>query len=182
MNGLIEMINEYVMEECRKYKETSDRYICKIASPEEMEQKWDYEISIHAEKENWIAWKAEAIEGCRSGRSIPYYGILDGTVICEATAILKPELKQVPEQMAELCAFRTNSAYRGQGYFSKLKDFMLKDLKQKGYAKAVVGVEPEETMNREMYHHWGFTEYLCSETETYPDGTVIRVDFFVKSL
>ncbi len=182
MNGLIEMINEYVMEECRKYKETSDRYICKIASPEEMEQKWDYEISIHAEKENWIAWKAEAIEGCRSGRSIPYYGILDGTVICEATAILKPELKQVPEQMAELCAFRTNSAYRGQGYFSKLKDFMLKDLKQKGYAKAVVGVEPEETMNREMYHHWGFTEYLCSDTETYPDGTVIRVDFFVKSL
>ena len=182
MNGLIEMINEYVLEECRKYKETSDRYICKIASPEEMEQKWDYEISIHAEKENWIAWKAEAIEGCRSGRSIPYYGILDGTVICEATAILKPELKQVPEQMAELCAFRTNSAYRGQGYFSKLKDFMLKDLKQKGYAKAVVGVEPEETMNREMYHHWGFTEYLCSDTETYPDGTVIRVDFFVKSL
>ena len=182
MNGLIEMINEYVMDECRKYKETSDRYICKIASPEEMEQKWDYEISIHAEKENWIAWKAEAIEGCRSGRSIPYYGILDGTVICEATAILKPELKQVPEQMAELCAFRTNSAYRGQGYFSKLKDFMLKDLKQKGYAKAVVGVEPEETMNREMYHHWGFTEYLCSDTETYPDGTVIRVDFFVKSL
>ena len=182
MNGLIEMINEYVMEECRKYKETSDRYICKIASPEEMEQKWDYEISIHAEKENWIAWKAEAIEGCRSGRSIPYYGILDGTIICEATAILKPELKQVPEQMAELCAFRTNSAYRGQGYFSKLKDFMLKDLKQKGYAKAVVGVEPEETMNREMYHHWGFTEYLCSDTETYPDGTVIRVDFFVKSL
>ena len=182
MNGLIEMINEYVLEECRKYKETSDRYICKIASPEEMEQKWDYEISIHAEKENWIAWKAEAIEGCRSGRSIPYYGILDGTVICEATAILKPDLKQVPEQMAELCAFRTNSAYRGQGYFSKLKDFMLKDLKQKGYAKAVVGVEPEETMNREMYHHWGFTEYLCSDTETYPDGTVIRVDFFVKSL
>ena len=59
---------------------------------------------------------------------------------------------------------------------------MLKDLKQKGYAKAVVGVEPEETMNREMYHHWGFTEYLCSDTETYPDGTVIRVHFFVKSL
>ena len=58
-----------------------NRYICKIASAEEMEQKWDYEIGIHAEKENWIAWKGEAIEGARSGRSIPYYGILDGTVI-----------------------------------------------------------------------------------------------------
>ena len=70
-----------------------NRYICKIASAEEMEQKWDYEIGIHAEKENWIAWKSEAIEGARSGRSVPYYGILDGTVICEATAIPNPGLK-----------------------------------------------------------------------------------------
>lgn len=59
---------------------------------------------------------------------------------------------------------------------------MMKDLKRKGYTKAVVGVEPEETLNREMYHHWGFTEYLCSDTETYPDGTVIHVDFFMKPL
>lgn len=159
-----------------------NRYICKIASAEEMEQKWDYEIGIHAEKENWIAWKGEAIEGARSGRSIPYYGILDGTVICEATAIPNPDLKQAPDHAVELCAFRTNKVYRGQGYFSKLKDFMLKDLKRKGYTKAVVGVEPEETLNREMYHHWGFTEYLCSDTETYPDGTVIHVDFFMKPL
>ena len=120
-----------------------NRYICKIASAEEMEQKWDYEIGIHAEKENWIAWKGEAIEGARSGRSIPYYGILDGTVICEATAIPNPDLKQAPDHAVELCAFRTNKAFRGQGYFSKLKDFMLKDLKRKGYTKAVVGVEPE---------------------------------------
>ena len=66
-------------------------YVCKIASMEEMEQKWNYEIAQPAEKENWLAWKAEAIESARTGRSIPYYGILDGTVICEATAVPQPD-------------------------------------------------------------------------------------------
>jgi GNAT superfamily N-acetyltransferase len=160
----------------------NNRYICKIASAEEMEQKWDYEIGIHAEKENWIAWKGEAIEGARSGRSIPYYGILDGTVICEATAIPNPDLKQAPDHAVELCAFRTNRAFRGQGYFSRLKDFMLKDLKQKGYRRAIVGVEPEEKRNREIYRHWGFTEDAGTGTETYPDGTVISIEFYGKQL
>ena len=82
----------------------------------------------------------------------------------------------------ELCAFRTVKPYRGQGWFSKLMDFMLKDLKQKGYTKAVVGVEPDETRNKAIYHHWGFTEYIHTGTETYPDGTIISVEFYGKQL
>ena len=160
-------------------------YICKIASREEMEQKWDYEIAQHTEKGNWIAWKGEAIENALAGRSIPYYGILDGTIICEATAVLKPDIglpDGETDNMVELCAFRTNKEYRGKGWFSKLMDFLQKDLKQKGYTKAVVGVEPDEKRNREIYHHWGFTEHVYSGTETYPDGTVIEVEFFGKQL
>ena len=160
-------------------------YICKIASREEMEQKWDYEIAQHTEKGNWIVWKGEAIENALAGRSIPYYGILDGTVICEATAVLKPDFGQPAGEtdgMVELCAFRTNKEYRGKGFFSRLMDFLQEDLKQKGYTKAVVGVEPEEKLNREIYLHWGFTEPVFSGTETYPDGTVIKVDFLGKPL
>lgn len=162
-------------------------YICKVASLEEMERKWDYEIAAHTEKENWIAWKAEAMEGLRSGRSIPYYGILDGTIICEATAVPFCETPregwlEPGDRVTELCAFRTNLEYRGQGYFSKLKDYMLQDLKGRGYTKAVVGVEPEEEGNRDIYHHWGFTDPVCSSTETYPDGTVILVDFYGRDL
>ena len=160
----------------------NDGYICRIATLEEMEQKWDYEIGIHPGQENWIVWKGEAIEGFRSGRSIPYYGILDGTVICEATAVPNPGFMQAADRVVELCAFRTVRAYRGKGFFSRLMDFMLKDLKQKGYARAVVGVEPDEEVNKAIYRHWGFTEYLCSDTETYPDGTVIQVEFFGKAL
>ena len=160
-------------------------YICKIASMEEMEQKWDYEIAQHSEKRNWIVWKDEAIESARTGLSIPYYGILDGTVICEATAVLNPDFEQArgkPDHTVELCAFRTNKEYRGKGYFSKLMIFLQEDLKKKGYRKAVVGVEPKEKSNREIYRHWGFTENFATGTETYPDGTVIQVEFLGKPL
>ena len=160
-------------------------YICKTASPEEMEQKWDDEIARHPGECNWIVWKGEAMENAREGRSIPYYGILDGTIICEATAVLNPDIGQDDQEndrSVELCAFRTNKEYRGKGYFSKLMDFLLKDLKQRGYKQAIVGVEPDEKLNREIYRHWGFTEHVSSGTETYPDGTVIEIDFFGKPL
>ena len=50
------------------------------------------------------------------------------------------------------------------------------------YTKAVVGVEPKEKRNREIYRHWGFTEDFATGTETYPDGTVIQVEFLGKTL
>ena len=165
--------------------DTAGNYICKIAAPEEMERKWNDEIARHSEKGNWIAWKGEAIESARTGRSIPYYGILNGEIICEATAVLNPGFALAGGETGctvELCAFRTNKEYRGKGYFSKLMDFLQEDLRRKGCRKAVVGVEPKEELNREIYRHWGFTEHVSSGTETYPDGTVIRVEFYGKLL
>ena len=190
-NHLEEMIDRpYCIFEKHQKTEVipgNHKYVCKIASPEEMKQKWDYEINQHPGEKNWIVWKDEAIKGFRAGRSVPYYGILDGTVICEATAMLSSGIQQGSKEVkeassAELCAFRTIKAYRGKGYFSKLMGFMLKDLKRKGLAKAVVGVEPEETLNKSIYYHWGFTELIHTGTETYPDGTVINVEFYGKQL
>lgn len=164
-----------------------NRYICRIPSIEEMNRKWDYEIGQHPGDLNWTVWKSEAIRHFREGVSVPYYGILDGMIICEATAALYPDYadeirEKTGDRAVELCAFRTIKPYRGQGWFSKLMDFMLEDLKQRGYTKAVVGVEPDETLNREIYRHWGFTEHMASGNETYPDGTVIQVEFFGKTL
>lgn len=163
----------------------NDRYICKIPSIEEINQKWDYEIEHNTKKENWIVWKKEAIEHFLTGQSIPYYGILNEIIICEATAVLCPGFLSeytTEERTAELCAFRTIREYRGKGYFSKLMDYMQNDLKKRGYKKAVVGVEPKELLNKSIYHHWGFTEYIYTGTETYPDGTIIEVEFFGKQL
>ena len=170
-----------------KIPKNKKNYVCKIASLQEMEEKWDYEIKLHPGQENWIIWKAEAIKNYQTGRSIPYYGILDGTIICEATAVIDPGEVQnsagmMDKKTAYLCAFRTVKEYQGKGYFSDLLRFMLDDLKQKGFAKAVLGVEPDDKKNKAMYRHWGFTEFIKSATERYPDGTVIEVEYYGRDI
>ena len=60
--------------------------------------------------------------------------------------------------------------------------FMLDDLRQKGIVKVTLGVEPTEEINKKIYTHYGFTEYIKSATEICPDGTVIDVDYYGKML
>ena len=162
------------------------QYICRTASPEDMERKWDYEISRNVDdRENWIVWKKEAIANLREGRAIPYYGILDGGIICEATAIIDPDAAQnssglIDNRTAYLCAFRTNESFRGKGYFSGLFRFMTDDLRSRGYTRLTLGVEPEDQVNKAIYRHYGFTELIKTDTEKYPDGTTVDVEYYVK--
>ena len=165
----------------------AQNYVCKIASAEELNRKWDYEIAQNPGDGNWLIWKEEAVENFKKGVSIPYYGILNGTIICEATAVTDPQCVQSSEGMMEkgtvyLCAFRTNAEYQEQGYFSKLKDFMLEDLRKRGFTKAILGVAVADDWHQKMYEHWGFTEYLKTGEETYPDGTIIDVEYYSKKL
>lgn len=157
-------------------------YICKIATIDEMERKWNYEIKKN-KSNNWKIWKAEATERAKNGQCIVYYGILNGKIICEATAMLDKTIVQnsddlVDDRTVYLCAFRTIEQYQGKGYFSKLLKFMIDDLKSKGYEKVTLGVEPSETNNLKIYQHLGFNEFIKSAQETYPDGTVINVDYY----
>jgi len=161
-------------------------YICKIASINEMERKWNYEIKKN-KSPNWKIWKAEAIERVKNGQSIAYYGILDNKIICEATAMLDKSIVQnsdnlVDNKTAYLCAFRTIEKYQGKGCFSKLFSFMINDLKNREYERVTLGVEPNEKESLKMYQHLGFDEFIKSAQETYPDGTVIDVDYYGMNL
>ena len=163
-------------------------FICKIPSFQEMNIKWEYEIAQNEkDKENWIVWKKQHIENYKQGYIIPYYGILEGVIICEATAMLHPSIVQnssglVDSHTVYLSAFRTIGKFQGKGYFSKLFHFMIGDLRQKGFTKATLGVEPIEEKNKDIYTHYGFTEYIKSGKEYYPDGTVIDVEYYGKTL
>ncbi len=164
-----------------------EAYVCRIPSVDEIRAKWEDEISRHTDKSNWLVWTEQAEESFLSGKSIPYYGFKDGICICEATAVLSPSFDPRDSGMTaghivELCAFRTVKEYRANGYFSKLLAYMLDDLKRKGYDAAVVGVEPHEVHNKTMYRHWGFTCPAGTGTETYPDGTVIEIEFYGRPL
>ncbi len=161
-------------------------YICKIPNIDEMNIKWDYEINHSGEgRNNWIGWKKNNIKNFKKGYIVPYYGILDGIIICEATAIINPKVVQnsdglVGEDIAYLSAFRTIPEFQGQGYFSTLFRYMVSDLKKKGYLKLTLGVEPGEVKNKQIYNHYGFTEYIKTGYEIYPDGTVIEVEYYLK--
>ena len=157
-------------------------FVCKIASAEEMNEKWDYEIAHSGDdRANWLVWKQQHMENYKTGYSLPYYGILDGQIICEATAMIHPSVVQnsnglVDGQTAYLSAFRTVEEFQGQGYFSKLFWFMLVDLGKRGYTKVTLGVEPWDETNKRVYAHYGFVEFIKSGIERYPDGTEIDRD------
>ena len=68
-------------------------YICKIASVDEMKIKWNYEIKKH-KSPNWKIWKVESIERVKNGQCIVYYGILNGKIICETTAMIDKNIVQ----------------------------------------------------------------------------------------
>jgi len=165
-----------------------NNYVCKIATIDEMDKKWNYEIDRATDdKENWIIWKKENIKRFQKRQIIPYYGLLNDKIICECTAILDSSIVQnsdnlVNKETAYLSAFRTNKEYQGQGYFSILFKYMIADLKSRGYKKVTLGVEPNEEKNKAIYQKYGFIEHIKDSKETYPDGTIIDVEYYGKEL
>lgn len=122
-----------------------EEYICKIATLEEMEQNWNYLIEIHPNNNAWKIYKEEAIKNMKENNTIVYYGILDGTIISEATAFISntnDTNELVNENTSYLSAFRTRKEYQGKGYFSKLYKFMEDDLKSRGYTTLSVRSRP----------------------------------------
>ena len=118
-----------------------EQYICKIATLEEVEQNWNYLIEIHPNNNAWKIYKEEAIKNMKEQNTIVYYGILNGTIISEATAFISntdDTNELVNEDTSYLSAFRTRKEYQGKGYFSKLYNFMENDLKNRDYTKLVV--------------------------------------------
>ena len=152
-------------------------YICKIATLDEIIKKSDYEIARHPNNNMWVVFKDLAIKHFNEGNTFTYIGILNGEIICEATAITKKEgfigYIENPEwiitdKMVYLSGFRTNKEYKGQGYFSKLYKYMENDLKNKGYNKLWLGVEPSEVRNMQIYFKWGFVNYMRTTIEHLP--------------
>lgn len=162
-----------------------NNFYCKIANKEEIIQKFDYEISIHKEKNNWKKWKEEALQNINKNNV--YIAILNNEIICEATAHFSKDTFQNSEDLvnnetAYLSAFRTNKEYQGKRYFSILFKFMVEDLKMRNIKYATLGVEPNETKNKQIYNHYGFKEYIKTDYEVNPDGTKTEVEYYRKKL
>ena len=159
-------------------------YECRIATLEEVNEQFNYNIEINEDKDQWIEWKNQFISMIKDNIMIPYYGFLGDTCISEAHAIISKhnDFVLIKHDRPYLHAFRTRTEYQGQHYFTKLFNFMIDDLKARGYTKFSVGVESTETKNKEIYTHYGFTKYLFSNTETYKDGSIHIIEYYEKTL
>lgn len=167
---------------------------CRIANIEEINRKWDYEIENHPNDLRWVTWKEIALNNVREGNRICFYGFLDGEIIGEATAIISQddsglECKElIQDNGCYLEAFRINKEYRGKGYFSKIYNFMENHLKNLGIKALVLGVEPKEEKNYQIYSHYGFSKFLFSKIEKYPPKTQggeseeISVNYYLKEI
>ncbi len=167
-----------------------EEFICRRATREDLLKRWDYLIDIHPGNNAWVLFRKYAIRNFDDGSAIPYYGFLNGEIICEATAIVKPsgfddDISEpdglLTDTMAYLSAFRTDKVYEGKGYFSKLYKFVENDLKNMGYTELSLGVGPEDVRNIEIYFHLGFREYIKTTIEHDPpkDDYSIPEDEFV---
>ena len=152
-------------------------YICKIAELGEIEKRMNFLIDSHPNNLVWVKAKENAIRGYNEKSKIMYIGMLDGEIICEATAYIKESAfigditntkDLLSEKRAYLSGFRTNKEFEGQGYFSKLYKFMEQDLKEKGYKELCLGVEPCEVRNMQIYFKLGFVNYIRTAIEYLP--------------
>ena len=164
------------------------KYICKIASIDEVITKWNYEIKKQKQRKSALELlKNNAVENIENGQAVTYYGKLGNKIICQATAMFDENIIQnsnglVGAKTVYLCNFSTDKKHQGKGYFSKLFKFVIEDLKNKGYIKYTLGVEPKETKNLQIYRHFGFNTLIKSGQLTYPDGTIIDVDYYEMEL
>ena len=163
-------------------------YVCRIATLEDIIKDHDYEIANAIDdKDNWIKWKAEAIKRFNNGTAITYVGELNGEVISQAVATLDPNIVNnsenlVDDKTAYLQAFRTKEEYQGKGYFSILFKYMIEDLRKRGYERVTLGVEPQEEKNKTIYTKYGFTDFIKTAPDYYPDGTTIDVEYYGKNI
>ena len=167
---------------------------CRLANIDEIEKKWNKEIQNHPNDNRWGIWKEIAIQNIQQGNRICFYGFLNNKIIAECTAIISKEDSGldlndlVKENGAYLEAFRVDKEYRGKGYFSQLYKFMEDYLKKQGFKRLVVGVEPCEVRNAQIYFHYGYTNFLLWRVEKYPPKQIgikseeIMVNYYFKNI
>lgn len=162
-------------------------YKCVIGDEKLVSQKLDYEIKIHNNSMKWIKFKEITLNNLDN--RIIYLGMIDDTIICEATAVInkldyevKNKSEFVNKDTVYLCAFRTNKEYQNKGYFSRLYKFMENDLKKQGIKKLILGVEPSEVRNMMIYFKYGFVNYINSYMEKYPNGEKYLVSYYYKNI
>ena len=130
-------------------------YKCVVANKDLIIKKWDEEIRKHNNSKTWIDFKEKSLRNLDT--RIVYMGILNDEIITESTAIIS--INDLDMQN---------------------KDNLVG--KKRGFSSLTLGVEPSEVRNIMIYFNWGFTNYIKSDYEYYPNNEKILVNYYEKKL
>ncbi len=150
----------------------------RIATPEDLEQLWDFNIAENPDEPAWVRWKEQYIGYNRNGQAVTFAVIHDGEPVGEGTLLLWPGCSAVKHRLdladgktvGNVNALRIRKAYEGQGHISRMVKLLEDYTRRLGLEKLTIGVEANETRNLAIYLHWGYDRLVRWEEE---DGTLI---------
>lgn len=159
----------------------------RIATKNDLEKLWDYDIGRHhgEERKRWEKWKVQYL-GYNTKKEATTFVVLDKEEpIGQITVLFSPNCSAVKDRpmlcdgknIANMNAFRIKKEYEGQGHISKLVKMAEKFAKVNGIKYLTIGSEAKESRNLAIYLHFGYTKFVQSIIE---DGELIL--FYGKKL
>jgi len=131
----------------------------RIATKQDLEKRWDYLIAENAGDKRWQIWQEQTIKDNNKGTKKSFIALLDNEIVGEVTLVMSN---------FELNGLRVNKEYEGRGIASGLVKFVEAWATKHGLEYLMIGVEPREVRNMQIFFHWGYTEFLNYSIDKYP--------------
>lgn len=145
----------------------------RIATADDLERLWDYDINSNRGEEQWKKWKMQYLDYNKSGDATTFVVLDKNEPIGQITILFSPNCSAVKDRpmlcngndIANMNAFRIRKEYEGQGHISKLVKMAEKYAKERGIKHLTIGSEAKESRNLAIYLHFGYTKFVTSFVE-----------------
>ena len=125
----------------------------------DLETRWNNLICENFGDNRWEIWKKQITKENKHGTVKTFFAYSGKEIIGEATLRF---------ENLEINGLRVNKEYQGQGIASGLIEFIEHWAKKQNIDHLIIGVEPCEIRNMQIYFKWGFSEFVSHKFETYP--------------
>lgn len=112
----------------------------------------------------WPKYRKQRLEQFVKGDAEAYVVDNDGRIVGEITAtFVNGDLEQetIPRVRVYLQAFRVLPDFQGQGLGTKLLQFVVNELRSRGYTEFTIGVEENNSIARHIYEKLGFVDKIA---------------------
>lgn len=148
-------------------------YICRRATPEDLERIWAKDVANNPGDEAWLRWREEYIRYNRDGDAVTFVVVCDGEPVGQGTLLFSPDCSAIRGRLnladgghiTNVNALRIEKEHEGQGHISRMVRMMEAYAKEHGYDRITIGVEAAETRNLGIYLHWNYSEFVMADVE-----------------